>query len=136
MEKRHISTHSYPWQWKELCGQFHAPAVLTPGKKSRYNQTISPSRFKSLCTQHVCYCVRNQIKASVTHKPNHLLSIRIFYVIMNPRTRPLIYERAEVPTLPLKYVMLINPYVTNVIYIYEAPILDVSRSHTTTQHSR
>ena len=29
-----------------------------------------------------------------------------------------------------------NPYVTNVIYIYGAPILDVSRSHTTTQHSR
>jgi len=33
-----------------------------------------------------------------------------------------------------------NPLVTNVIYIYiyiyGAPILDVSRSHTTTQHSR
>jgi len=33
-------------------------------------------------------------------------------------------------------VLLFNPYVTNVIYIYGAPILDVSRSHTTTQHSR
>jgi len=36
--------------------------------------------------------------------------------------------------------ILFNPYVTNVIYIYiyiyGAPILDVSRSHTTTQHSR
>ena len=30
----------------------------------------------------------------------------------------------------------INPQVTNVIYIYGAHILDVSRSHTTTQHSR
>ena len=30
----------------------------------------------------------------------------------------------------------LNPQVTNVIYIYGAPILDVSRSHTTTQHSR
>jgi hypothetical protein len=30
----------------------------------------------------------------------------------------------------------VNPQVTNVIYIYGAPILDVSRSHTTTQHSR
>jgi hypothetical protein len=30
----------------------------------------------------------------------------------------------------------LNPSVTNVIYIYGAPILDVSRSHTTTQHSR
>jgi len=29
-----------------------------------------------------------------------------------------------------------NPLATNVIYIYGAPILDVSRSHTTTQHSR
>ena len=31
---------------------------------------------------------------------------------------------------------VINPYATNVIYIYGAPILDVSRSHTTMQHSR
>ena len=37
---------------------------------------------------------------------------------------------------------LFNPQATNVIYIYiyiyiyGAPILDVSRSHTTTQHSR
>jgi len=30
----------------------------------------------------------------------------------------------------------VNPKATNVIYIYGAPILDVSRSHTTTQHSR
>ena len=29
-----------------------------------------------------------------------------------------------------------NPQATNVIYIYAAPILDVSRSHTMTQHSR
>ena len=34
--------------------------------------------------------------------------------------------------------IIFNPKVTNVIYIYiyGAPILDVSRSHTTTQHSR
>jgi len=31
---------------------------------------------------------------------------------------------------------ILNPQATNVIYIHEAPILDVSRSHTTTQHSR
>jgi len=36
---------------------------------------------------------------------------------------------------PQKTVEL-NPSATNVIYIYGAPILDVSRSHTTTQHSR
>ena len=33
-------------------------------------------------------------------------------------------------------VISINPQATNVIYIYGAPILDVSRSHTPTQHSR
>jgi len=32
--------------------------------------------------------------------------------------------------------MVLITQVTNVIYIYGAPILDVSRSHTTTQHSR
>ena len=30
----------------------------------------------------------------------------------------------------------INPQATNIIYVYRAPILDVSRSHTTTQPSR
>jgi hypothetical protein len=85
-----------------------SPGRFNSGERTRYNQTISPNRFKSPSTQHVCYCVQNQIKASVTHKPNHLLSIRILYVIVNPRTRPLMNERAEVPTLPLKYVMLIK----------------------------
>ena len=33
-------------------------------------------------------------------------------------------------------VVKINPQATNVIYIYGAPILNVSRSHTTTHHSR
>jgi len=82
------------------------PDRFNPGERTRYNQTILPSRLKSLRTQHVGYCVRNQIKASVTHKHDHLLSIRIFYVIMNPRTRlknvastrPLMYGRAEVRT--------------------------------------
>jgi len=40
----------------------------------------------------------------------------------------------KVEEMVIKY--FFNPWATNVIYIYGAPILDVSRSHTTTQHSR
>ena len=42
------------------------------------------------------------------------------------------------PAVQPAALIAINPQVTNVIYIYiyGAPILDVSRSHTTTQHSR
>ena len=40
---------------------------------------------------------------------------------------------AEIPSLTLRLLM---SYIYIYIYIYGAPILDVSRSHTTTQHSR
>ena len=47
------------------------------------------------------------------------------------RTDELLDPRCYVATLTLRRLM---SYIY--IYIYGAPILDVSRSHTTTQHSR
>ena len=47
------------------------------------------------------------------------------------------YDHQTCKFLKTGYIkMKLNPQATNVIYIYGAPILDVSRSYTTTHHSR
>jgi hypothetical protein len=64
---------------------------------------------------------------------------------LNPELNPICYllallahhflhvSRIGVKSLTLRLLM---SYIYIYIYIYGAPILDVSRSHTTTQHSR
>ena len=64
---------------------------------------------------------------------------------LNPELNPICYllallahhflhvSRIRVKLLTLRLLM---SYIYIYIYIYGAPILDVSRSHTTTQHSR
>ena len=66
---------------------------------------------------------------------------------LNPELNPICYllallahhflhvSRIRVKSLTLRLVMSYM-YIYIYIYIYGAPILDVSRSHTTTQHSR
>jgi len=46
---------------------------------------------------------------------------------------PLAWELGEVMTRPRSKILTLRRLMS---YIYGAPILDVSRSHTTTQHSR
>ena len=68
---------------------------------------------------------------------------------LNPKLNPICYllallahnflhvSRIRVKSLTLRLLMsYIYTYIYIYIYIYGAPILDVSRSHTTTQHSR
>ena len=72
----------------------------------------------------------------------HILTTYIFINPLNPELNPFCYllallgahhflhvSRIRVKSLTLRRLM-------SYIYIYGAPILDVSRSHTTTQHSR
>jgi len=74
-------------------------------------------------------------------RPCILVIVRLYYKLnpLNPELNPICYllallahhflhvSRIRVKSLTLMLLML---------YIYGAPILDVSRSHTTTQHSR
>ena len=53
---------------------------------------------------------------------------------LNPELNPICYLLALLGAHHFLYISRIK--VNNVVYIYGAPILDVSRSHTTTQHSR
>jgi transposase len=69
----------------------------------------------------------------------------VFFNPLSPELNPICYlvallahdflhvSRIRVKSLTLRLLM---PYIYIYIYIYGAPILDVSRSHTTTQHSR
>ena len=71
--------------------------------------------------------------------------IRVFINPLNPELNPICYllallahhflhfSRIRVKSLTLRLLM---SYIYIYIYIYGAPILDVSRSRTTTQHSR
>ena len=88
------------------------------------------------------YTVQKLDTALKTLKDHKLLHIAIFNPL-NPELNPICYllallahhflhvSRIMVKSLPLRLLM---SYIY--IYIYGAPILDVSRSHTTTQHSR
>ena len=71
---------------------------------------------------------------------------KILFNPLNPELNPICYllallgahhflrvSRIKVKSLTLRLLM---SYIYIYIYIYGAPILDVSRSHTTTQHSR
>jgi len=60
---------------------------------------------------------------------------------LNPELNPICYLLALLGAHHFLHVSrirvkLLTFRLLNVIYIYGAPILDVSRSHTTTQHSR
>ena len=48
----------------------------------------------------------------------------------------LTWRKGRTPNNANNWQIGFNPQATNVIHIYGAPILDVSRSHTTTHHSR
>ena len=76
----------------------------------------------------------------------HSLSLSYCVNPLNPELNPICYllallgalhflhvSRIRVKSLTLRLLM---SYIYIHIYIYGAPILDVSRSHTTTQHSR
>ena len=73
-------------------------------------------------------------------KPKYVFALQLFNPL-NPELNPICYllallthhflhvRRIRVKSLTLRLLM-------SYIYIYGAPILDVSRSHTTTQHIR
>ena len=77
---------------------------------------------------------------------HHGISLKNLINPLNPELNPICYllallgahhflhlSRIRVKSLTLRRLM---SYIYIYIYIYGAPILDVSRSHTTTQHSR
>ena len=112
---------------------------------------------KSLCTYKRCWkwCPRAsvQVWTRLTHwGQGHLNCLnaryRVFFNnfnLLNAELNPICYllallahhflhvSRIMVKSLKLRLLM---SYIYIYMYIYGAPILDVSRSHTTTQHSR
>ena len=115
------------------------------------------SRFSSLCSLHInlpTYCSDIFIIIVVVlHRSNSMLdtqhngikahSIIIVYLNpLNPELNPICYLLALlgahhfIHVSRIRVKLLTFRRLMSYIYIYGAPILDVSRSHTTTQHSR
>ena len=95
------------------------------------NNPITPSGIEAATFRVVAQCL-------------NLMRTRVPFNHLNPELNPICYllallgthhflhvRRIRVKLLTFRLLML---YIY--IYIYGAPILDVSRSHTTTQHSR
>ena len=113
---------------EELCNFYSSPALVKVnvllGSYHRWEGDVSTE-----------FCLRHQSVDGYMKEINPL----------NPELNPIFYllallahhflhvSRIRVKSLTI---MLLMSYIYIHIYIYGAPILDVSRSHTTTQHSR
>ena len=78
-----------------------------------------------------CAYLQNSMEQAVLQKPTVALLVRTFPPFKEPVLRYHVHKRQHCIT---PYACLTLRRLTS--YIYGAPILDVSRSHTTTQHSR
>ena len=87
-----------------------------------------PSRFVASYSFHCCITVRSYVPGDLLFNP------------LNPELNPICYLLALLGAHHLLHVSRIRVKLLTfrllMSHIYEAPILDVSRSHTTTQHSR
>jgi len=87
--------------------------------------------MRNYCTPHI---IKENFENFLTHRCNYILLSQVYCVWQVVKTTTIIFNN-PVPwessnqrdNLTLRRLMS---------YIYGAPILDVSRSHTTTQHSR
>ena len=131
----------------EMSGQGHAPAALPQGKEpGTIEQEAGWAR------EPVWTILKGvlSILQDFRNKPlqNFGPSLTQLLNPLNPELNPICYllallgahhflhgSRIRVKLLTLRRLMSYI-YIYIYIYIYGAPILDVSRSHTTTQHSR
>jgi len=98
-----------------------------------HHQVVHTMKMVEGCTMHNVTPIRRR---DLVHRNMYIMTINP----LNPKLSPICYllallgahhflhvSRIRVKSLTLRRLMS---------YIYAAPILDVSRSHTTTQHSR
>ena len=104
-----------------------------------YSGPRKPHRDRIRMAVHTTSVVTGERKlSSVEPKPQHNLSVNP----LNPELNPICYLLALLGAHHFLHVsrigvkLLTFRLLMSYIYIYGAPILDVSRSHTTTQHSR
>ena len=128
----------------ELNERLHAPADLPPGKDPAI--AISWVAVQTHCPSAGC---ENKIspffgRTSVNEIPQLLPYLCVvpqaMFNPLNPKLNPICYLLALLGAHHFLHVSRIRVKLLTfrllTSYIYEAPILDVSRSHTTTQHSR
>jgi len=129
------------WHIPLLCIQWKTP---DDGQRNcpKHVEFYSKNKFEKLM-HLVGFIVRNTLKYICLYNWNivyFLLSRKSIFNPLKPELNPICYllallgahhflhgSRIRVKLLTFRLLMS---------YVYEAPILDVSRSHTTTQHSR
>ena len=108
--------------------------MLTDGEADRHEEANS-------CFSQFCERAKNtrkntwQYYASIAFNPLKAELNHICYLLALLAHHFLHVSRIRVKSLTLRLLMSYI-YIYMYMYIYGAPILDVSRSHTTTQHSR
>ena len=134
--------------------QNHAPSTLYPKKANFIREQVGPPMANATMATSVRVPVATQLphggRAVLLHKrkvqSSDLCPETDVLNALNPELNPICYllallgahhflhiNRIRVKSLTIRLLM---SYIYIYIYIYGAPILDVSRSHTTTQHSR
>jgi len=82
----------------------------------------------------------NRVGESINTFPLQILKVNCMFNPLNPELNPICYLLALLGAHHFLHVSRIRVKLLTfrllMSYIYGAPILDVSRSHTTTQHSR
>jgi hypothetical protein len=103
---------------------------------------VNLNRLPGVITQKIVMFTNNAVTILQIWKPSAVSSEELQYINpLSPELNPICYLLAllahdflHVSTIRVKYLTL--RLLMSYIYIYGAPTLDVSRSHTTTQHSR
>ena len=114
---------------------FRTPLCPSSGASQLRMQSLVSINYKNTCCLQICRYVHFIITT------NYLCDMyKPFFNPLNPELNPICYLLALLGAHHFLHVSRIRVKLLNfrrlMSYIYGAPILDVSRSHTTTQHSR
>ena len=116
-----------------------SPVLLCPLTSSSWQLYTSTIVWMFLKNQPEISTFREKRPKEMSHKPNQQAQLQIFNPL-NPELNPICYLLALLGAHHFLHVSRIRVKLLTfrrlMSYIYGARILDVSRSHTTTQHSR
>ena len=120
-----------------ICCEHHDRMNRTQLKGWKITQSLSPGPKK----RGFGTCINKHARAShIQIKTAKSASLRDFINPLNPELNPICYLLALLGAHHFLHVSRIRVKLLTlrrlISYIYGAPILDVSRSHTTTHHSR
>jgi len=96
--------------------------------------------FVCKCVLYYCHRVAARLQLQIYYIHSFIFSLKMVFNPLNAELNPICYFLALLGNHHFLHVsrIRVKPLILRLLmsYIYEAPILDVSRSHTTTHHGR